>query len=184
MTDVCLVLEGSYPYVTGGVSAWVRDLVAGLPDVEFAVAHVRDGDAPEAARAYALPGNVVSLVEVPFDPERESAPAGAVPEAAVYHALLTGPAGSLAAEVARERGRKLLLTEHGLAWRETPLGSPACIKGFSPAVARGAVRREVVERYSRRVLEQARETYAQARTRGGGTAGGTHEQTAHDSPSP
>ena len=162
MTDVCLILEGSYPYVTGGVSAWVRDLVAGLPDVEFAVAHVRDGDAPEAARAYALPDNVVSLVEVPFDPERESAPADAVPEAAVYHALLTGPAGSLAAEVARERGRKLLLTEHGLAWREAPLGSPKCIKSSGPAVPRGADRREVVERYSRRVLEQARETYAQA----------------------
>ena len=73
MTDVCLILEGSYPYVTGGVSAWVRDLVAGLPDVEFAVAHVRDADAQEVALAYAPPDNVVSLVEVPFDPERESA---------------------------------------------------------------------------------------------------------------
>ena len=24
--DVCLVLEGTYPYVSGGVSAWVHDL--------------------------------------------------------------------------------------------------------------------------------------------------------------
>ncbi|MFN3430865.1 MAG: DUF3492 domain-containing protein, partial [Candidatus Sericytochromatia bacterium] len=35
--DVCLVLEGSYPYVTGGVSSWVHQLIAGLPEVRFAL---------------------------------------------------------------------------------------------------------------------------------------------------
>jgi glycosyltransferase involved in cell wall biosynthesis len=140
----------------------VHDLATGMPDVEFAVADLRDEDAPPARPAYALPDNVVSLVEVPFDPERESASAGAVPEADVYHALLTGSAGSLAATVARERGRRLLLTEHGLAWREAPLGSPKCIHGTGPAIPRGADRREEVHRYARRVLEQARETYAEA----------------------
>lgn len=162
MTDVCLILEGSYPYVTGGVSAWVHDLVTGMPDVEFSVAHVRDEDASAARLAYTLPENVVSLVEVPFDPERESAPADAVPEAEIYHALLTGPAGSLAARAARERGSRLLLTEHGLAWREAPLGSPKCIHGTGPAIPRGADRRDVIARYARRVLEQARETYGEA----------------------
>jgi polysaccharide biosynthesis protein PelF len=32
---VCLILEGTYPFVTGGVSAWVHDLIQGLPDIDF-----------------------------------------------------------------------------------------------------------------------------------------------------
>ena len=32
MSDVALVVEGSYPYVTGGVSAWTQQLIEGLPD--------------------------------------------------------------------------------------------------------------------------------------------------------
>ncbi|RKX81244.1 MAG: hypothetical protein DRP57_12120, partial [Spirochaetes bacterium] len=32
---VCLVLEGSYPFVTGGVSSWVQQLIQGIPEVDF-----------------------------------------------------------------------------------------------------------------------------------------------------
>src|SRR5439155_7364424 len=38
--DVCLVLEGSYPYVKGGVSTWVHDLIGSLPELRFALVHV------------------------------------------------------------------------------------------------------------------------------------------------
>ncbi len=34
---VCLLLEGSYPYITGGVSSWTQDLIASLPEVEFSL---------------------------------------------------------------------------------------------------------------------------------------------------
>lgn len=37
MTRVCLVAEGSYPYVTGGVGQWTHDLMAALPEIEFVV---------------------------------------------------------------------------------------------------------------------------------------------------
>lgn len=33
--DVCLVLEGSYPYAPGGVSTWTHDLIRSLPDLTF-----------------------------------------------------------------------------------------------------------------------------------------------------
>lgn len=33
--DVCLILEGTYPFVTGGVSSWVHNLIQGLPDISF-----------------------------------------------------------------------------------------------------------------------------------------------------
>lgn len=37
MTHVCLIAEGSYPYVTGGVGKWTHDLIASLPEVDFTV---------------------------------------------------------------------------------------------------------------------------------------------------
>jgi glycosyltransferase involved in cell wall biosynthesis len=37
MTRVCLVLEGCYPYVTGGVGKWAHDLIASLPELEFTI---------------------------------------------------------------------------------------------------------------------------------------------------
>ena len=32
---ICLVLEGSYPYVHGGVSTWMHQYIQGMPDMEF-----------------------------------------------------------------------------------------------------------------------------------------------------
>jgi glycosyltransferase involved in cell wall biosynthesis len=32
---VCLILEGSYPFITGGVSAWVQELISALPEIHF-----------------------------------------------------------------------------------------------------------------------------------------------------
>lgn len=46
---VCLICEGSYPYVPGGVSSWVQMLCSQFPDVEFvvwAIATTRE-DMPE-----------------------------------------------------------------------------------------------------------------------------------------
>ena len=53
---VCIILEGSYPYITGGVSAWVHDLITGLPETEFALFTI----SPEANQKlrYTLPPNV------------------------------------------------------------------------------------------------------------------------------
>ena len=32
---ICLLCEGSYPYVVGGVSSWVQMLMTGMPEHEF-----------------------------------------------------------------------------------------------------------------------------------------------------
>jgi polysaccharide biosynthesis protein PelF len=62
--DVCLILEGTYPYVTGGVSSWIHQLVTALPELRFAIFHISatKGEVHEAR--YTLPPNVVSLVDV------------------------------------------------------------------------------------------------------------------------
>ena len=32
---VCLILEGCYPYVFGGVSSWTHQYIKAMPEVEF-----------------------------------------------------------------------------------------------------------------------------------------------------
>jgi len=59
---VCLVIEGSYPYITGGVSSWVHELIGGLPEVEF-VLFTLSPSADQELR-YTLPPNVVGHVDV------------------------------------------------------------------------------------------------------------------------
>ncbi|WP_298091457.1 DUF3492 domain-containing protein, partial [uncultured Sphingomonas sp.] len=44
--DICLIVEGAYPYVIGGVSGWLQDLITHLPDVRFAIAAIKPSAAP------------------------------------------------------------------------------------------------------------------------------------------
>lgn len=37
---VCIVAEGCYPYVVGGVSSWVHSLIQQFPNIEFTVAAI------------------------------------------------------------------------------------------------------------------------------------------------
>ncbi|HEU5228597.1 MAG TPA: GT4 family glycosyltransferase PelF, partial [Ktedonobacteraceae bacterium] len=64
MADICLLVEGAYPYVLGGVSAWLHALISNLPNVTFTLVSV--GARPEQQRAllYRLPDNVVEFREV------------------------------------------------------------------------------------------------------------------------
>jgi glycosyltransferase involved in cell wall biosynthesis len=61
--DVCLILEGTYPFVTGGVSSWVHDLIVGMPDLSFALLHISASRGLSQKPRYRLPPNVVSFVE-------------------------------------------------------------------------------------------------------------------------
>jgi glycosyltransferase involved in cell wall biosynthesis len=59
--DVVLLLEGTYPYVRGGVSSWVHDLILGFPELSFSLVFLGSNrDAYDKPR-YELPKNVVSL---------------------------------------------------------------------------------------------------------------------------
>jgi len=54
---VCVISEGSYPYITGGVSSWVHDLIGNLGDYYYAVFSLspEEGQTPR----YTFPANVV-----------------------------------------------------------------------------------------------------------------------------
>ena len=120
MHDVCLIVEGAYPRVTGGVAEWVQQLTSNLPAVSFAVVSLTGEDGDRLAPAYRPPANV-ELLELPFAPDRPDVTREVeahVPEAAVYHAAATGAAGVLGARSAAARGRGFLLTEHAVTWDE------------------------------------------------------------------
>ncbi len=65
--DVCLIVEGAYPYVVGGVSGWLQDLIQNLPDVRFGVVAIK-ADASDLPHRMALPPNVVALNEIALAP--------------------------------------------------------------------------------------------------------------------
>jgi glycosyltransferase involved in cell wall biosynthesis len=62
--DVCLVIEGSYPYVTGGVSSWVHRLIQGLDDVRFGIVEVLPDPKYKLVPRYEIPSNVVFRQQV------------------------------------------------------------------------------------------------------------------------
>ncbi|MEC9345265.1 MAG: GT4 family glycosyltransferase PelF [Pseudomonadota bacterium] len=61
--DVCLVLEGTYPYVAGGVSSWVHDLVRAQKDLTFHIVSLMPGTRPPERR-YEMPQNVRGINHV------------------------------------------------------------------------------------------------------------------------
>ena len=63
--DVCLVLEGTYPFVTGGVSSWVHMLIERMPERSFRILHLSPyGDAYPRGHRYDVPDNVVGIDEI------------------------------------------------------------------------------------------------------------------------
>lgn len=63
--DVCLLLEGTYPYVMGGVSAWVHELICAHPQLTFDAISLVPDAAPREAR-YAAPPNLRHLIALPL----------------------------------------------------------------------------------------------------------------------
>jgi glycosyltransferase involved in cell wall biosynthesis len=61
VADVGLLLEGTYPYVSGGVSTWVHEIITGFPELTFGICFL--GATPETYGdvKYRLPPNVVHV---------------------------------------------------------------------------------------------------------------------------
>ncbi len=203
--DVCLIVEGCYPYVPGGVSSWIDWLIRTQPGTSFSIVSLWPAPSDHPPR-YAMPANAVAfhplylqtfgaepmqsarsprglpalaealqtfvtqggvtpldtLMDALRETERDMPldkifnspvawdlvqgmyrgrmPYGSflhffwawrallgglfatlefpLPEARVYHTISTGYAGLLAARAARETGRPVILTEHGLYTNE------------------------------------------------------------------
>jgi glycosyltransferase involved in cell wall biosynthesis len=61
--DVALVLEGTYPYVAGGVSSWVHQILQSCPSRTFALFHIAPYPGAYEKPRYQVPENVTVLAE-------------------------------------------------------------------------------------------------------------------------
>lgn len=60
---ICLLTEGSYPYVVGGVSSWCQMLIQGLPEHEFLVYSIGAESRDRGKFRYQLPDNMIGIQE-------------------------------------------------------------------------------------------------------------------------
>jgi glycosyltransferase involved in cell wall biosynthesis len=60
-TDVCMIVEGTYPFVAGGVSSWVHDIVQGLPELTFDMVNIGSHPGSYGEPRFQLAPNVRSL---------------------------------------------------------------------------------------------------------------------------
>lgn len=61
---ICLVAEGCYPYIVGGVSAWVHSLIQFFPKHEFIILAIVADRSQRGKFVYSLPENVMEVHEL------------------------------------------------------------------------------------------------------------------------
>jgi glycosyltransferase involved in cell wall biosynthesis len=71
--DIMLLLEGTYPYVKGGVSSWVHEIIRGMPQFRFGIVFLGSRKSDYAGWRYELPANV-AFVQSHFLFDAVSAP--------------------------------------------------------------------------------------------------------------
>jgi glycosyltransferase involved in cell wall biosynthesis len=74
--DVCLIVEGGYPYVLGGVASWADALMRASPDLTFHIIAISISSQPRR-RSFVLPDNVLSVTDILLD----VCPRGRIPTA-------------------------------------------------------------------------------------------------------
>lgn len=64
---ICLVAEGSYPYIAGGVSSWVNQLMQNLPEFSFEVIAISPDRAHAGQSRYNFPANMKTIHNIFLD---------------------------------------------------------------------------------------------------------------------
>jgi hypothetical protein len=64
---ICLILEGCYPYVHGGVSTWMHQVIQDMPEHEFVLWVIGAQAEKQGQFVYEMPPNVKEVQEVFLD---------------------------------------------------------------------------------------------------------------------
>ena len=59
--DIALLLEGTYPYVSGGVAGWIHQIIQAYPEYKFALIFIGSRASDYGDLRYQLPSNVVHI---------------------------------------------------------------------------------------------------------------------------
>lgn len=60
-SDVCIITEGTFPYVMGGVSTWIAQIIESMPDLKFSVLNISASRKAQRQVRYDLPKNLVGI---------------------------------------------------------------------------------------------------------------------------
>ena len=64
---ICVIAEGCYPYVVGGVSGWIHSMIQSSPEQEFIPLTSIPDRSPRGRFAYSLPPNVIEVHELSLE---------------------------------------------------------------------------------------------------------------------
>ncbi|MDD3115068.1 MAG: GT4 family glycosyltransferase PelF [Anaerovibrio sp.] len=64
---ICMLVEGSYPFIVGGVSSWIQMLMEGFPEHEFFIYALGAESKDRGKYKYKFPDNVVGIQEIFLD---------------------------------------------------------------------------------------------------------------------
>ncbi len=67
MAKICLICEGSYPYVVGGVSSWIHDLIKSNPEHEFVIVSIAPNDPAFFDVKYPKLDNLIEIENIIID---------------------------------------------------------------------------------------------------------------------
>lgn len=62
-----MIVEGSYPYITGGVAAWIQMLITGMPEHDFVIYSIGAEEKYRGRFRYMMPDNVIEIKELFLD---------------------------------------------------------------------------------------------------------------------
>lgn len=72
--DILLLLEGTFPFVAGGVSSWVNQIIRGFPELRFGAVFIGSRPQDYGPMRYALPDNLVHLETVYIYEDQQNPP--------------------------------------------------------------------------------------------------------------
>lgn len=61
---VCIIAEGCYPYVVGGVSSWIHNIIKSFPDIEFNLVAIIPNRSTSGKFTFDIPDNLTEIHEV------------------------------------------------------------------------------------------------------------------------
>ena len=64
---ICLIAEGSYPYVSGGVSSWIHSIITEMKEHEFIIIAIGSDTKKKGNFRYDLPPNLIEVKEIFLD---------------------------------------------------------------------------------------------------------------------
>lgn len=65
--EICIIAEGSYPYISGGVSSWINQLISEMKDIKFKVLSIMPSQTEKLEYKYKIPDNIIEIRTIYLD---------------------------------------------------------------------------------------------------------------------